>query len=383
MKLFGFNIVRLNKKQSSTTNAAGDKKRATKAIRKTARREVSYQLSELKSAISLAKNPETPDRNKLIQIFYYIMRDGHLKSQIKQAKLKVLSEPWLLYKDGTADVEMTKNMHQKWFNKIIEYILESEFWAYSVIEADEIDPKTFKIGKVKLIEREYVSIEKKWILLDGTINGSYLPYEEIKNDIDLIEFGNSDELGDLLECAYNILWKYYSRSDWSRANEKVGSPILSVVVDSNNEDDLDDAEKRAANFGSDGYFVGQKGDEINLIERKSDNFHLTFKDKIALCNEEVSKIINGQTGTSDMKAFVGAAEVHERVMEDFTIARLQLVVDEVKENLFPYLIAKGFPLEGYEFNYPYLIRLKERKINGVDAQAKKAEEVENNNENPK
>lgn len=379
MKIFGFNIVRLSKKQSSATNSAGERKRATKAIKKTARREVSYQLSELKSAISLAKNPETPDRNKLLNIYYYIMRDGHLKSQIKQAKLKVLSEPWLLYKDGTPDMGMTKNMHQKWFNKIIEYIIESEFWSYSVIEADEIDPATFKIGKVKLIEREYISIERKWILIDGTINGSYLPYEEVKNELDLIEFGTSDELGDLLECAYNILWKYYSRSDWSRANEKVGSPILSVVVDSNNEDDLDDAEKRAANFGSDGYFVGQKGDEINLIERKSDNFHLTFKDKIALCNEEVSKIINGQTGTSDMKAFVGAAEVHERVMEDFTIARLQLVVDEVKENLIPYLIAKGFPLEGYEFNYPYLIRLKERKINGVDPQAKKAEQVEDKN----
>ena len=364
MKIFGINIS-LGKPQKSVNNTSGGKqKRATNAIRKQYKRQVSFQIEDIKSALLSATNPDMPDRKRLLEIFRYIMLDGHLKSQAKQAILKVLGEPFMLYKNGVADIEVSKKLRKKWFKLIIKYIVEAELWDFSVAECDEIDAANFHIGKVTLIDREYVSIDKHWILTEGTISGEYLDYSEIKDEIDLLEFGGDNDFGCLLECAYNILWKYYSRSDWSRANEKVGTPILSVVADTNNEDELDDMETKAASFGSDGYIIGQKGDTITLLERKSDNFHLTFKDKIALCNDEVSKIINGQTGTSDMKAFVGAAEVHERVMEDFHAARLEAVVDEVRENVLPYLIKKGFALEGYEYDYPALIRTREAKING-------------------
>jgi phage gp29-like protein len=180
-----------------------------------------------------------------------------------------------------------------------------------------------------------------------------------------LEFGGKNDFGCLLECAYNVLYKYYARADWSRANEKVGTPALTIIADTNNADELDDLEIKASNFGNDGFFVGQKGDEVTLLERKNDKFHETFKDTIAYCDEQNSKIINGQTGTTDEKAFVGAANVHERVMEDYTIARLQNVVDECRDNVLPYLIKKGFPFtEDDEWNYPYLIRLMESKING-------------------
>ncbi|MCX6210111.1 MAG: hypothetical protein NTZ59_11620, partial [Bacteroidetes bacterium] len=67
--------------------------------------------------------------------------------------------------------------------------------------------------------------------------------------------------------------------------------------------------------------------------------------------------------TSDVKAFVGTAQVHERTMATFTQARLQFIADEINEKWFPYLIKKGFALEGKTFNYPELIRAKERKLN--------------------
>lgn len=372
MKILGIKVpftgsgksVRLQSGKQQKNVSDGTKKRATGAIRKQYKREVSFQIDEIKSALTLATNPDSPDRSKLFQIYRYIMRDGHLKSQIKQAKLKVLSEPWLLYKNGTPDETATALLEKKWFNKILEFILEAEFYGFSVVECDGIDATETIIGSVELIDREYVSIERQWILIEGTINGAYLPYGEIKNDIDLLEFGDRDDLGCLLECAYNVIWKYYARSDWSRANEKVGMPTLVVIADTNNDDELDDMETKAANFGTDGFIVGQKGDEITMLERKSDKFHETFKDVITVSDEQVSKVINGQTGTSDVKAFVGAANVHERVMEDFTIARLQKIVDEVRENVMPYLLEKGFNLKDYEFNYPYLIRLKQNKING-------------------
>jgi hypothetical protein len=50
-------------------------------------------------------------------------------------------------------------------------------------------------------------------------------------------------------------------------------------------------------------------------------------------------------------------------MATFTAARLQFIADEMNEKWFPFLIKKGFALEGKKFDYPELIRMKERKLN--------------------
>ena len=364
-KIFGYSVTLGKSGSKNASNAAAPKKRASTVIRKQPKREVSFQIADIKLAIQMAENADQPNRQRLHEIYRYIIRDGHLKSQLRTARIKVKTEPWMLYtEDDEPDEAATKLFRKRWFNEIINYILDSEFHGYSVIEFTPGDPANAEMKKVELIDREFISIERQWILIEGTINGAYLPYGDIMWDIDLVEFGDRKDLGTLLECSYNIIWKYYSRSDWSRASEKVGMPILSIEVDTTDDGELDDMEKRAANFGTDGYIVTQKGDTVTLIERKSDKLHDIYKDNIELCNDEISKIINGQTSTSDKKSFTGAAEVHERVLEEFTIARLQMIADEINDKLIPYLSRKGFPIDGRKFNYPELIRMQEKRLNG-------------------
>lgn len=349
------------KKNTTTT---GKQRSASNVIKRTAKREAQYQIADIKRALQMAKNPDMPDRKKILEIFEYILKDGHLKSQIRTAKIKVLSEPWLLYNGETPEITASQLLAKRWFGKIIEYILFSEFYAYTLVECDEYDPANWML-KIKNIDREYVSIEKQWILIDGTISGDNLPYGDIKEQLNLLQFGDAEEYGSLVEAAYNVIFKFYSRSDWSRGSEKFGMPILNIEADTNNDTELDRLEKQAANFGSDGYIVTQKGDKATIIERQGQNIHLIWKDNIAYCDEQISKIINGQTATSDTKAFVGSAEVQERTMEDFTQARLQNIVDEMNENVLPFLRLKGFSIaDGLRFDYPELIRARKRKIEG-------------------
>ena len=70
-----------------------------------------------------------------------------------------------------------------------------------------------------------------------------------------------------------------------------------------------------------------------------------------MCNDETSKAVSWQTGTSDEKAFVGGAEVHERVLNDYVEARKRSQGYHINEELFPFLIENGYPLEGKEFRY--------------------------------
>lgn len=379
-KIFGITLI---KGTTSKVPATGDKRRARQAIKPVPKREVSWQIEDIKTALTLAKNLEKPDRNRLFQIYDYIMKDLHLKSQIRVAKNEVLSEPWQIYLDKGVDEATSQALLKRWFNHIIEYILEAEFFGFSLVECDKIDTANFTIGEVVSIPRDYVSIEKQLILIDGSINGSVLPYGEIMQQIDLLEFGKRDDYGILLECAYNVIWKYYSRSDWSRGSEKFGMPILSIEADTNNDAELDALEAKAASFGTDGYIVTQKGDAAKLIERTGQRIHDIWLDNIKLCNDEVSKGINGQTGSSDEKAFVGSAQVQERILQGFTAARLQNIVDEINEKVFPYLKAKGFQIpDDAKFDYPILIRERERKLNGSVPTANNEEPTTEEKEKP-
>lgn len=338
-------------------------------IKRKITREVSFQIADIKTALNLAKNVDSPDRSKLLQIYDYIIKDGHMISQLRNAKFEVLSEPWQFYKDDNVDEATSKAFLKYWFNTALEYIFESELYGFTLLQFDFFDTAKSEIGEVYNFPRDYVSIEKQWILIDGTINGSYLPYRSIINEMDFVEFGKRDDLGILLVCAYNVIWKYYSRSDWGRASEKFGMPLLAVEANTNNDAELDNLEKQAANFGSDGYIIVQSGDKVDLKERTGQRMHDVYYDNIKLCNEEISKALNGQTSSSDPKAYVGAAQVQERTMNTFTLARLQRIADEVNQKLLPYLRLKGFSIpEESRFDYPALIRERQRKLSGpVDA----------------
>jgi Protein of unknown function (DUF935). len=56
-------------------------------------------------------------------------------------------------------------------------------------------------------------------------------------------------------------------------------------------------------------------DLIELVESNRSDAYNVFDMMIQRCNSEISKLILGQTGTLDEKAYVGSAEVQERVLK--------------------------------------------------------------------
>lgn len=372
-KIFGATI-KLGKdapsKDVTKKATSGDpytRKRASTVIKKQYQRQVSFQIADIKSALQMAENPINPDRKKLHEIYKYILRDARMKMIVRDILLKIKSEPWKFYIKDNPNEELTEDYRKRWMNLIIQYIAEMELHGYSVLEFDKIEPDKNNIGIVSLLPREHISIENQWVLIDGAVNGSYLPYGDIMWDIDLLEFCESrNNYGILLECAYNIIWKYYSRTDWSRTSEKWGQPILTVTVDTADDKELDDYEARAANLGSDGFIILQGEDKAGVIFPSGTRMHDIYLDNIKLCNEEVTLLGNGQTATTDQKAFVGSAEVQERKFEDLTLSRLQTIADEMNEKVLPYLRYKGFKIpEEIRFDYPALIEARKQKLKTV------------------
>lgn len=363
MKILGFEI-RLAKPPAKQVKAEAKKRAVSKQLRRRQKREVSYEIADITQAITIAANIDNPDRGRLHEIYDYIERDGEVVSQLRTAYFNVESEPWLLYRDGNPDMPTSELYNATWFNTLIRYALMAEFRAYAVVELEDINPQEAAVGQVILIPHNHVCIEKQWILIEGTINGEYLPYGEHMQELNLLQFGSENGHGIYLPCAYNVIWKYYSRFDWSRASEKAGMPIVAIKADTNDDIELDEMEQRASQLTADGYIVVQATDDVSFLERKNENGHVIYKDNMAYCDEQIDKIINGNTAVSNTKSFTGSAEVQERNMNDFTMSRLQSIANEINDRVLPFLVAKGFGLEGLRFDYPELRRRREAKING-------------------
>jgi len=364
MKLFSFTIPKLSLTKKTKPEAVKTvnklvetKTRASYAVKPPPVRSISYEIGDIKTALTMALYYDRPDRAKLLAIYDYIMQDSHLSSQVMIAINKVICEQFGLYKGETLDKEATRFINSAWFEQVVTWLLEAEFYGYSLVEFD-LDPGNKQVESL-LIWRNCVQPDLKLLLLDGTMHGASIPYGDYMEDLNLLQFGMKNDLGLLQKAAYNVLWKFYARSDWSRASEKFGMPVLHIKANTNVESELDRIEQKAANFGSDGYIVTQAGDEVEIKERTGQDIHKIYLENINYCDGQISKLINGQTSTSDEKAWTGAANVQERVMEDISFARMRRVKYAVNNQLIPYLVDKGFTfLNGLEFDY---VAIKEPK----------------------
>lgn len=99
------------------------------------------------------------------------------------------------------------------------------------------------------------------------------------------------------------------------------------------------------------------------MQIKNTDFYKIYLENIQSCNENISKLINGQTGTTDEKAYVGSAEVHERILNDYTFSRLRKMEYIINNQLIPFLIYWGYPLNDCKFQYTDLLPKEQPVIN--------------------
>lgn len=292
----------------------------------------------LKQAIEIAENPDDPNRYLLYGFYKEAMRDLHLRSQIRTAINEVLEIPWAVVdrKTKQPNEELTELLQKQWFDDVCNYALEAEFWGHSLIELGQLVQQEgqWVFENVSLIDRWNVCPEKGYLLIRPNDHVG-LPFREAPFDQWLLEVGNPHNLGLLGVCAKHSIYKKYGLGDWSRSIERWGDPLLHIGTSSDDDGENRKKEDFARNFGKNGWVMTDEEDKVNILDRKFSDGYKIFQDFVTLNNDENSKGVNGQTGTSDQKAYVGAAEVQERVLKGYTISRLRKLSYFINDKLFP------------------------------------------------
>lgn len=310
---------------------------------------VKLEMKLWRSAVDEAEDEMRPRRNELYRLYHRALEDDHLLSQVRTAVFTVRSGSFKILKNE-AEVKEKKSLFQKpWFRKYLKLAVLTEMWGHSLIEFFP-EKEGGEFSQLELIPRLHVRPEYSEIVLNTTDENGFSFKKSPVNKY-LIELGDRKDLGLLKVASRTVIRKDYSITDWSQRNERYGMPTLVIKTSSQQKEELDEKQRMAENFGSNGWVILDDNDEVDFKESSQAFSYQTFKDLADRTDKAISILINGQTGTTEEKAHVGSAEVHERILNTYTKDRMQQIQDDINYKLIPFLVRNGYPLEGHFFQF--------------------------------
>lgn len=336
---------------------------------------VKMEIGNLTKAVENALDPINSDRTDLLAMYENSWKDSQVIAEREKAESYLITEPFEVLEGESMNKEKTKLFERPWFTHFITIAMYTDFWEYTLAEFQEQDEKG-EFTDVKVFPRKHVRPFEKQIVINPT-DREGISYEGQEYDFFLLELGDPDKAGKLESITREVIWKTFARSDWSEYNERFGKPLLDFAIDTTNDEEVKEKEEMATNFGTNGWIIRDVEEEVNITQVASRASAENFKDMAVFCDGQIAKLMNGQTGTGDEKAWTGSAEVHERVLDKFTEARLKRIQDIVNYKLFPFLKHHGYPItDKTSFSFPSL----KRKAEGNSDTPKQPNKPEDPNE---
>jgi hypothetical protein len=301
-------------------------------------------------ALQAAESPMYPNRFLLMQTYQQIWLDAQLQSAVLQRKSKILCKKFMVCgPDGEVDEIKTAYFNQKWFYDFQSMALDSIFWGFSLVQFGPVvnDKYTY----TELVPRIYVVPEFSLVRSNTATVTDGKHFDESPYNNWCIGVGEKKDLGLMMYLAPYVIWKKNAMAAWAEFAEVFGSPIRIGKTDVRDELTRKNMENMLRNMGVASWAVLDLNDNIELMQASRTDAYAVFDKMVERCNSEISKIILGQTGTTDEKAYSGSANVHEGVAAMISkqdTLKMQFIIEN---QLVPMMIKNGFDLSGCTFKY--------------------------------
>lgn len=316
--------------------------------------QIRVDLNRWIAAINQAESILLPDRTEMMQVYKDITMDAHLSGVMNAIKNKIKGKEFQFVDEkGNPKEELMDIFEHQWFFDWIDYIIEAEWFGYSLVQLGPIMNNTFKY--VELIPRQYVvpewNIVKHTLYIttrEGGSNFQEKPYEPW-----LIMIDNKG-LGVLNKCVPHMIGKKNVTLYWWQFSELFGAPFRRGKTDIRDTPRRRNMENMLANMGNAGWAVMDLDDQIEFVETaKTDAYHI-YLDAIELANKEISKLLAGQTMMFDQGSSRAQSEVHEDLFNDILMSFLRKIKFITNSELLPKMIRLGIKgLEGIKFRFEF------------------------------
>jgi len=285
-----------------------DWKRQSQAMR-------AKEIKDWKMALMTATDPDNPRRGDLMRFYENLLTDLHLSACIENRILPVQCAPFKLVDDNDNEDEVSKKLLERpWYIELVKLICGHTFEGTKLLEMFELN-ENMELKEITEVPQSNF-IPQKGIVLKREYDNDGISYKEGAYKDYYVQIGGDWNLGMLNRVAIIVIAKKLGLGSWMSYIEKYGVPPIFAITNRMDTNRRDELFEMLENFRMNHFAVLQGDERIETPQGYNVDAHNTFKalmDDVA--NKEMSKYLNGGTGTTDEKAFVGTAEVHERLLK--------------------------------------------------------------------
>lgn len=171
-----------------------------------------FRHEGLAQCLAMAISVESPNRQRLYDIYRDADVDAHLSGCVEQRKGFVMARSFkIIDKNENVKDDALHYFNQSWFKQLLRLALDSIYWGHSLIELGDITKDGDGcpcFNGVKLINRKYVIPEYGRVITDlGMDWTTGIDYHQPPFTDWLIEAGQPDDLGLYLKAAAHTIPK--------------------------------------------------------------------------------------------------------------------------------------------------------------------------------
>jgi len=313
------------------------RKKSQKAMGKVSRQMLSRQAAAInrwQAARMTAESEIMPNNTELIRIYKDLEIDAHLWALTQTLRLKTLANAFAVYNENDEiDQEATDLFTKKWFREVQIAVVDADLYGFSLVQLGDIVNGAFIEAEV--VPREYVVQQRGGVKKNMGNPNDLIDFNAGSFKNWLIPIGNARNLGILDKAAPLVIKKKEVISAWSEAAELFGMPMRIGRTNIQDADKRENMENMLSNMGEAAWGLFDSDDVIELIQTSKTDFSNLYDSFIDRMNSELSKLVLLQTGTTDEKAFVGSAQVHQNILQDVIESYILRVEDVANEIVLP------------------------------------------------
>ena len=338
MKLLGYNINRVrNMNQPTQVYQAG----RYQYVAQSATIE-SSDVTTFKTALDSARSAYVQDR-KTIYNYYQnaIDLDAHLTGLIEKRLLATVGRKLTYVNEAGEEVTGVADMiaspvFEKFIRELLYYRV---FWGLGLFAFEADAKKPFQLMYKSVPPQNIDPYEKKVRYMAYGITDKDQPFA---NDPMATMVGKPDLGGLLLQASLVALRKREAMNDWSSYSQLAGNNFMVVKYRSETPDPNAalKAREAVANAGR-GVFSAKPGVDIEASNLSSSSQNQLFTDYVNYLDDQLTKLILGQTMTTEDGSSKSQAEVHERVQDTIFDSDAKYVTDYLNYDWFEIGIKYG------------------------------------------
>jgi phage gp29-like protein len=289
-----------------------------------------------------------------LEFYEPVRQDDQVEAGLSQLISQIISREVMVLPGGDQpiDLQAAEDLKQQLSNIPFDdrcgKMAAGKFWGFSVAEAmyelagDRVVLKDLLVRSRKRFLWTYEN-EIRWRDNRNYNGGELLPnkYWTFSIGGDSVDDPNGRGL------AYWLYWPTFFKRQgmrwWVLFLEKYAKPHRHGTYPlGSQEDDIEALEKALEAFGEDDWTSSPEGTEIKLIEAARAGGS-DYQGMVDICNAAISKIINGQTMTTDNGSSRSQAEVHQDIGLAFAKQLSDVMCQTFNESIARYLTEWNFP----------------------------------------